>query len=249
MSDLKVTIITSIFNNKELIQDAIHSVNEQTYNNIEHLIIDGNSTDGSKDTIKKNMNNKIRFHSENDNGIYEALNKGINLSSGDIIGILHSDDIFTDSNVIMEVVNEFKKYNYDMLYGDINYISKSKNKKILRKWKANNFLIKNIKYGWMPPHTSTFIKKSLLNKVGLYNTQFQISADYDLLTRILTNYKISIGYLQKVLVLMRVGGKSNKNLRNIYQKMVEDYSIIKRNKIGGFYTLIFKNLTKIKQLF
>ena len=249
MSDLKVTIITSIFNNKAFIEEAINSVNEQTYNNIEHIIIDGNSTDGSKDIIKKNMNKKIRFLCENDSGIYDALNKGINMSSGDIIGVLHSDDVFKDSNVIMKVVNEFKKYDFDLLYGDLNYISKSKNKRILRKWKANNFSIKKIKFGWMPPHTSTFIKKKLFNKVGLYDEQYQISADYDLLTRILTKYKISVGYLQKVLVLMRVGGKSNRSIRNIYQKMVEDYNIIKENKIGGFYTLIFKNLTKIRQLF
>ena len=249
MSDLKVTIITSIFNNKAFIEEAINSVNEQTYNNIEHIIIDGNSTDGSKDIIKKNMNKKIRFLCENDSGIYDALNKGINMSSGDIIGVLHSDDVFKDSNVIMKVVNEFKKYDFDLLYGDLNYISKSKNKRILRKWKANNYSIKKIKFGWMPPHTSTFIKKKLFNKVGLYDEQYQISADYDLLTRILTKYKISVGYLQKVLVLMRVGGKSNRSIRNIYQKMVEDYNIIKENKIGGFYTLIFKNLTKIRQLF
>lgn len=249
MSDLKVTIITSIFNNKEFIEEAINSVNEQTYNNIEHIIIDGNSTDGSKDIIKKNMNKKIRFLCENDSGIYDALNKGINMSSGDIIGVLHSDDVFKDPNVIMKVVNEFKKYDYDLLYGDLNYISKSKNKRIIRKWKANNFSIDKIKFGWMPPHTSTFIMKKLFNKVGLYDKQYQISADYDLLTRILTKYKISIGYLQTVLVLMRVGGKSNRSIRNIYQKMVEDYNIIKENKIGGFYTLIFKNLTKIRQLF
>ena len=127
MSDLKVTIITSIFNNKAFIEEAINSVNEQTYNNIEHIIIDGNSTDGSKDIIKKNMNKKIRFLCENDSGIYDALNKGINMSSGDIIGVLHSDDVFKDSNVIMKVVNEFKKYDFDLLYGDLNYISKSKN--------------------------------------------------------------------------------------------------------------------------
>ena len=249
MSEIKVTIITSIFNNKKFIGDAINSVNNQTYNNIEHIIVDGNSTDGSKEIIKNNMNKKIIFCSENDKGIYDALNKGIKMSSGDIIGVLHSDDIFTDSNVIMEVVNKFREYDYDLLYGNLNYISNKKNKRIIRRWRSNNFSFSKIKYGWMPPHPATFIKKKLFNKFGLYENKFEISADYDLLTRILTKKKISVGYLNKVLVLMRIGGKSNKSIRNIYQKMIEDYSIIKQNKIGGFYTLICKNLIKISQLF
>ena len=249
MSEIKVTIITSIFNNKKFIGDAINSVNNQTYNNIEHIIVDGNSTDGSKEIIKNNMNKKIIFCCENDKGIYDALNKGIKMSSGDIIGVLHSDDIFTDSNVIMEVVNKFREYDYDLLYGNLNYISNKKNKRIIRRWRSNNFSFSKIKYGWMPPHPATFIKKKLFNKFGLYENKFEISADYDLLTRILTKKKISVGYLNKVLVLMRIGGKSNKSIRNIYQKMIEDYSIIKQNKIGGFYTLICKNLIKISQLF
>ena len=139
MSEIKVTIITSIFNNKKFIGDAINSVNNQTYNNIEHIIVDGNSTDGSKEIIKNNMNKKIMFCRENDKGIYDALNKGIKMSSGDIIGVLHSDDIFTDSNVIMEVVNKFREYDYDLLYGNLNYISNTKNKRIIRRWRSNNF--------------------------------------------------------------------------------------------------------------
>ncbi len=248
MSDIKVTIITSIFNNKEFIKEAINSVNNQTYKNIEHIIVDGNSTDGSKEIIKENMNKKTYFISEYDTGIYDALNKGIEMSSGNIIGILHSDDIFKDSNVITDVVNKFNENNHDLIYGNLNYISKKENKSIIRKWKSNNFSLKKIKYGWMPPHPATFIKKEVFSEIGSYNKKFQISADYDLLTRILTKKKFSVGYLDRVLVLMRIGGKSNKGLRNVYQKMIEDYYIIRENKIGGIYTLFFKNLIKIKQL-
>jgi len=244
---VKISIITATYNNKKTIAQCIESVVNQTYSNIEHIIIDGQSTDNTL-TIAKNYSEKIsRIISEADQGMYYALNKGIKIASGDIIAFLHADDFYVNNEVIEDVISQFEKLNTDSVYGDLQYVKKNNTNLVIRNWKAGDFNFKKLKFGWMPPHPSFFVKKEIYNKYGLFNTDFKIAADYDLMIRFLGKHKISISYLPKVIVKMRWGGKSNKNIKNIISKMQEDYKSIKQNNIGGFRTLFFKNFGKIKQ--
>jgi len=244
---MKISIITVTYNNEQTIASCIESVVNQTYNNIEYIIIDGKSTDNSL-TIAKNYSDKIsRIICEADEGMYYALNKGIKIASGDIIGFLHADDFYENNKVIEDIILQFKEFNTDSVYGDLQYVKKNNANSVIRNWKAGKFSFKKLKKGWMPPHPSFFVKKEIYNKYGLFNTDLKIAADYDLMIRFLGKHKISTHYLSKVIVKMRWGGKSNKNIKNIIAKSKEDYKSIKTNKIGGLRTLFFKNFNKFKQ--
>ena len=245
---MKISILTCVLNNERFIDEAIKSFQKQSYENKEHVIIDGGSTDKTVSIIKKLKNNNAIFISSNDNGIYDAINKGVNLASGDIIGILHSDDFYDNESVISQVIEVFKKTNSDLVYGDLVYVTKNKNLNI-RYWQAGLFLDENIKKGWMPPHPTVFVKKKIFEKIGNYNTDYRISSDYDFLIRALTNKEIKKQYIKKTLIKMRIGGTSNKSILNLFKKTFEDYKIIKKNKIGGFLTLLNKNFLKIRQLY
>ena len=245
---MKISILTCVLNNEKFIADSIKSVQNQIYKNKEHIIIDGGSIDKTIDIVNRLNNNDISIVSSQDNGIYDAINKGINLASGDIIGILHSDDFYADYNVLSSVNEVFEKKNADIVYGDLLYVSKNK-KLNVRYWRAGEFLDRNIKRGWMPPHPTVFIKKEVFKKIGNYNTNYKISSDYDFLIRVFTNYDIKKQYIKKTLIKMRIGGTSNKSITNLLRKSFEDFKIIKKNKIGGFLTLLNKNYLKISQLF
>jgi len=244
---LKVSIITAVYNNKEFIEDCIKSVLEQSYDNIEYIIVDGGSTDGTLDIINKYKDKISKIISEKDRGIYDALNKGIKMATGDIIGILHSDDIYAYKDVIKDVVETFKKENVDSVYGDLCYVSRNDINKVIRYWKAGKFNRNSFKYGWAPPHPTFFVKKEVYLKYGIFDLSYEISADYELMVRFLYKHQISSAYIPKVLVKMRVGGKSSKNLFTSIKRRMEDYKIIKQHQLGGFKVLIFKNLRKLPQ--
>ena len=243
---MKVSIITSVFNNKNTVSEAIESVLNQTYKDIEYIVIDGGSTDGTIDIINSYKGKITKFISEPDNGIYDGLNKGILKATGDIIGFLHSDDVYMDNTVIEKVVNKFYG-GYDGVYGDLIYVSKNDGK-IIRYWKSGDFNINKLKKGWMPPHPTLFLKREIYNKYGLFDTSFKIAADYDFMLRIL-KHNIKIAYIPEVLYKMRVGGESNKSIKNILLKSKEDYRALKKNEIGGINTLIYKNISKLPQFF
>ncbi len=246
---MKFTIITATYNNQNTIADTVNSVVSQTYINIEHIIIDGKSSDNTISVIKKKSNRIAKIISEKDNGIYDALNKGINEATGDIIVFLHADDIFGDKTIIEKASKLFMKTKADGIYGDLQYVSKEDTNKIIRHWKAGTYSFSKLKNGWMPPHPTFFVKKEIYDKYGLFDTNFSIAADYDIILRFLGKYKISTAYLPEVMIKMRIGGKSNKNIKNIALKMKEDIKALKKNKIGGIHTLFLKNVIKIPQLF
>ena len=188
--------------------------------------------------------------SEPDEGIYDALNKGIKLATGDVIGLLHSDDIYFDENVLAKVALLFEEKNVGSVYGDLVYVDKKDTTKVFRYWKAGEFNENKLRKGWMPPHPSFFIRKEIYDRYGLYDTDFKIAADYDLILRFLGKHKISTLYLPEVLVKMRWGGKSNKSLSNIIQKSYEDYRALKKNTFNNPLLILFKkNLSKLPQLF
>jgi glycosyltransferase len=246
---MKVSIITATLNSEKTIKDNLISVDNQNYNNIEHIIIDGNSNDKTLEIIVKyKASKKIIIHSSKDKGIYYALNKGIDLSTGEIICFLNSDDFYFDKNTISKVVNCFKISNADVVYGNLNYITKN-NSKVLRKWISNDFNFFLLKKGWMPPHPSTFVKKKIINKKKWFNTNYKISADYDFLIKLFRNDLLKKKYLNEIIVNMRIGGISNNSFSNIIRKTKEDYQIIKQNRLGGFFTLFLKNIKKIPQFF
>lgn len=244
---MRISIVTCVLNNSNYIKKSIKSFQVQTYKNKEHIIIDGGSSDGTLEIIKKLKKKNLILSSSSDKGIYDALNKGINLSSGEIIGILHSDDFYTDQKVLKTIAETFKKTDADLIYGDLVYVSKNFPYKVLRYWKAGKFFKKNLFNGWMPPHPTVFVKKSIFNKIGKYKIKYHISSDYDFLVRVLNKRNIKKIYIPKILVNMRVGGISNNSIKNLFKKSFEDLQIIKTNKIGGFITLFNKNISKISQ--
>jgi len=245
---MKISIITTVFNNKEFIEDCIKSILEQSYENIEYIIIDGASTDGTIEIIKK-YNHKIsKWISEPDSGMYDALNKGIRIASGDVIGFLHADDFYAHGRVIENVMDTFRKENIDACYGNLQYVSKEDKNRVIRHWKSSIYKNSKFRYGWHPPHPTLFIKKEIYNKFGYFNTSLSIAADYELMLRFFEKYKISTSYIPQVLIKMRLGGKSNKSLKNILIQTYEDYKAWKLNGLnGGFVAVLLKKFSKVPQ--
>ncbi|GAB6045598.1 glycosyltransferase family 2 protein [Caminibacter profundus] len=229
---MKVSIITVVYNNKDTIKDAIESVLNQTYQNIEYIIIDGNSNDGTIDIIKSYGNKIDKFISEKDNGIYDAMNKGIKLASGDIVGILNSDDFYVDNRVIEKVVEVFKNKNVDSVYGDLVYVDKDNTNRIVRYWKSRGYQEGLFKKGWHPAHPTFFVKKEIYDQYGLFNLDFKIAADYEIMLRFLEKYKITSSYISEVLVKMRLGGESNRSIKNIIKANIECYKAWRVNNLN-----------------
>jgi glycosyltransferase len=244
-----VSIITASYNSASSIEYCIQSVLNQSYKSIEYIIIDNCSTDATLDIAKNYEEDINRIISEPDKGIFDALNKGIQIASGDFIGFLHADDFYPDNTVIEELVNKLKSSNSDSLYGDLQYVAKRNTDKVIRNWNAGEYSFKKLSRGWMPPHPTFFVKRTCYQQFGLFNINYEIASDYELMLRFLGKYKISTCYLNKVLVKMRTGGTSNRSLKNIIRKSMEDLKAIRENNIGSYYTLILKNLRKLNQFF
>lgn len=243
---MKISIITITFNSAKTIRRALDSVQSQTYKDIEHVVVDGASTDGTRQIIESYAaeHQNVRCISEPDEGIYNAINKGITLATGDIIGFLHSDDIFYSSDSIGKIAAAFANHQTDVVYGDLQYCHEGK---VVRRWKSNAFHLRALKYGWMPPHPTVYVRKEVYEQVGKYDEWFRISADYDMVLRIFTaGFKSH--YIPEVLVSMETGGASNKNTRARLSKTQEDYIVLKKNHVGaGYLTVAFKQLRKVKQ--
>ncbi len=244
---MKISIITSVYNNKRTIAESIESVLSQTYNNIEYIVVDGASTDGTFDIIKQYQNKISTFISEPDKGIYDGLNKGIKLATGDVIGFLHSDDLYQNNRVIETIAQTFKDNQVDSIYGDLIYVRQHDTSKVVRYWKSGVFSIKKLSQGWMPPHPTFFVKRKKYEEFDGFDTRFQIAADYDIILRLLGKHSITTYYIPKILIKMRIGGKSNKNLKNLFLKSLEDIKAMKKNGIGHPSSIIIKNISKIPQ--
>jgi glycosyltransferase len=247
---MKFSIITATYNSSDTVQETLESVLSQTYCEIEYIVVDGQSKDHTIGIIKEyesRFNNQMQWISEPDQGIYDALNKGIRLATGDVIGVLHSDDVFSSADVLSMVQHAFEAANVDVVYGDLVYVKRFKPTKIIRYWKSKPFNSNLIQRGWMPPHPAVFMKRAVYQEVGLYDPQLQISADYDLLLRILRNDRFRMVYLPQLIVKMRGGGTSNRT-KNILQKMREDYRSLRKNCIPSPMSVLFlKNITKLHQ--
>ncbi len=244
---MTISIITATYNAEKTLETAIQSVINQTYPHIEYIIIDGGSTDNTLQIIEKYKPFISHLISEKDNGIYDALNKGIDLAKGDIVGVLHADDIFYDDYSIETIAKAFHKNDVDAVYGDLEYVQSTDVSKIVRYWQSKPFKKHLLKFGWMPPHPTLYVKNEVFKKIGAFNLQYKISADYDFILRLFSNTKYSFAYLPIVITKMRLGGASNKSINNIILKSKEDLNALRSNKVGGMISLFFKNISKLPQ--
>ncbi len=245
---MKVSIITVCFNSSETIENTIQSVVSQSYKNIEYIILDGMSTDNTLAIIQKYSNSIDQLISERDGGMYDALNKGIDLATGDVIAILNSDDVYTDELVIEDVVNAIQANNSDACYGDLVYVAKNNLSRVKRYWKANKYRENYFKYGWMPPHPSFFVHRKCYEKYGKFNLGLISAADYELMLRFIHKHKIQLTYIPRVLVKMREGGLSNTSIFSRLRGNKEDRLAWKINKLTpNALTLKLKPLRKVIQ--
>ncbi|MFT8211619.1 MAG: glycosyltransferase family 2 protein [Symbiopectobacterium sp.] len=244
---MRISIITATFNSEKTIGDTLLSIERQSHSDIEYIIIDGASKDGTIHLINKLSTKVSKIISEPDKGIYDALNKGINIATGEVIGFLHSDDFFAYDDVLKDIAEEFETRNCDAIYGDLEYVSQHNVDKCLRVWKSGIFSRNKLLLGWMPPHPSFYMKHSCYIKYGCFSLDYDIAADYDSILRYLFKSKIILSYIPKVLIKMRVGGLSNRSIKIMAKKSLEDIKIMKSNRIPWPLALVGKNLSKIPQ--
>lgn len=246
---IKISIITAVLNGERTLNDCLSSISQQKDVNVQHIIIDGGSTDHSLSIINHYphiqtviINNKI--------SLYEALNKGIEKATGEVIGMLHCDDTFTSKFILNKVSRCFENKSIDAVYGNLVVVDKKNSSKVIRKWTAGNFHYNALKMGWMPPHPTLFIRKTIFQKYGLYNTNLSIASDYELIIRFLFRHKIPVKYLNYPLVVMRNGGISNQTFKNRWIANREDLKAWKLNKLPNPPLLrILKPLRKIFQFY
>jgi glycosyltransferase len=247
---MKISVITACYNSAETIADTLKSVTEQSYSDIEYILIDGASTDNTLSIAEQYKNRITCIESGKDGGIYFALNKGLSLATGDIIAFLHADDVYAHKDVLAHVAAEFKRSGADSLYGDLNYVDRNDLSKVIRRWVSGSYSKNLFRKGWMPPHPSFFLRRTCYEKHGNFNTGFKTAADYELMLRMLHVKKVSVTYLPEVLVLMRTGGVSNASFGNRIRANREDRKAWQVNGIKpALLTLIRKPLSKLRQFF
>lgn len=247
---MKVSLITITYNSAATLEATIQSVLSQSYPDIEYIIVDGGSTDDTLSIVDRYRNGIAKVVSEKDKGLYDALNKGIAMASGELIGILHSDDFYTGPDVIGRVVSTITESKADAAYADLYYVDRDDTSLIHRKWKSGNYRHGMFLHGWMPPHPTFFAKRSCYERFGGFNLSLVSAADYELMLRFIHKHRIRLAYLPEFIIRMRVGGKSNVSLKNRLRANREDRKAWKINGLKpNMLTLYMKPLRKIVQLF
>ena len=251
---MKISLITATYNSIQHLPDVINSIQQQSFLNIEYIVIDGGSTDGTIEYLRE-INLITQLVSEPDKGIYDALNKGIQLATGDIIGFLHSDDLLASTQTLESIANVFATTSPitgrkpDVVYGDLVFVEQHDTNKIVRFWKSQPFKPHLLQRGWMPPHPTVFMRRELYEKHGLFNINLKCSADYDYILRVFQDKTLTISYLPEVITKMRMGGMSTGGMRNLFNKKKEDYWVLKNNKMPfPLWILFAKSVSKIPQL-
>lgn len=245
---MEISIITVVYNGSDTIADCLRSISTQTYP-CEHIIVDGGSTDRTLDVVKQFSHVK-RILSEPDNGIYDAMNKGISLATGEVVGILNSDDIYFDNDVLACVADVFNDSNVDICYADLVYVAKNDTDHVVRRWKSSTYNEELLRKGWIPAHPTFFVRKRIYDIFGGYDLHYTLAADYDLMVRFLVRNRVRPVYLPKVLVKMRLGGATNNSLRNIIRQNYEILTAARKNGVilsPGF--LGYKIADRVRQFF
>ena len=242
-----VTIVTATYNSEKTIRDTLTSVASQDYPRIDHVIIDGQSNDNTLEIVNE-FPHVSRVICEKDAGIYDAMNKGIRSSAGDIIGLLNSDDFYISNTIISQVVERMLTEQTDTLYGDLVYVHPEQTDRILRTWIAGESKTNKFLYGWMPPHPTFFVNRNVYERLGTFNIALKSAADYELMLRFLYKEKVSVSYLPQVLVKMRAGGMSNSSLINRIKANAEDREAWRVNQLQPyFFTSWLKPIRKLTQ--
>jgi glycosyltransferase involved in cell wall biosynthesis len=245
----KVSLITVAYNSAATIRGTIESIIAQDYPDIEHIIIDGASTDGTAEIVRSYGSRIIKFVSEPDTGIYDAMNKGLRLATGDIIGILNSDDLYTETNIISRVVAEFQRSSADLVFGDIVFVHPGNLDKVIRYYSSATCGPENFAWGWMPAHPSCFLRREVYEKYGYFKPDYRIAADFEILARLMVRHRIAYSYIPTVLVKMRTGGVSSANLRT---KWILNQEIARACRENGISTnmpkLLLRYFRKVFQL-
>lgn len=246
----KISIVTAVYNREDVIADAVASVHAQSHGDIEHIVVDGASTDKTLSVLRDCLDSRAVLISERDSGIYDALNKGFYKATGDVVGVMHSDDFFADENVLRDVAAAFDDPSVDAVYGDLDYVAKHDTARVIRHWQSEPFNAGQLAWGWMPPHPTLFVRRSAIERAGAFDTRYRIAADYDFILRHFSAAKWNAVYIPRVLVKMRLGGESNRSLSRIVRKSKEDWLALRRNHVGalgGVGAIVWKNLSKVKQ--
>ncbi len=245
---MKISIVTVCYNSAETIEDTLRSVVNQDFEDLEYIIVDGASNDATLQIVERYSSRISKVISERDAGIYDAINKGISHATGDVVGVLNSDDFYINSSLLSEIAQKFEKENCDCIYGDLQYVDRDNPNDIKRNWKSGEYKDGMFYEGWMPPHPTFFIKRACYLKYGLFNLKLKSAADYELMLRMMHVHKIKSAYIPKIFVKMRVGGKSNVTLMNRIKANREDRLAWEINGVRPkFYTLFMKPLSKIGQ--
>jgi glycosyltransferase len=242
-----ISIVSAVFNRAEFIGDAVESLLSQTWSQWEHVVQDGGSTDGTLEVLQGISDERTQLVSGRDSGIDDALNRGFLRARGDVIGLLHSDDLFAAPDVLEAVAEAFQDPDVDAVYGDLLYVAKSDHSRVIRTWTSEPFRPALLKRGWMPAHPTLFLRRRVIEQHGAFDTSYRIAADYDAILRYFRQPSFAAVYIPKTFVRMRIGGESNRSLERILRKSREDYRALQANNIGGLRTLARKNLSKVRQ--
>ena len=244
---MRISIITAVYNRAGTIAEAVASVREQSHRDIEHIVVDGGSTDGTLEVLARCLGAQAQLVSEPDEGLYDALNKGLARATGEVVGLVHSDDLLADPQVLRDVAAALSDPLVDAAYGDLDYVRRDDTNRVVRHWVAGPFSPRRLAWGWMPPHPALFLRRSVVERWGGFDTRYRIAADYDAVLRYFARGGVRAAYIPRVLVKMRVGGESNRSLAHIARKSREDYAALRRNGVGGLGALAWKNLSKLSQ--
>lgn len=250
LSSPTISVITATWNCADTISECLESVISQTYPYREHLVLDGGSTDGTVAILRKYSQHLAVLRSESDNGIYDALNKGIVLSRGDVVGFLHADDLYASPNVLAQIAKAFENPSLCAVYGDLQYVSKFNTLQVVRQWRSCAFTPQSLAWGWMPPHPTLYVRRNWYERIGGFDTRYRIAADYLSILQMFSQPDFQTMYLPRVLIKMRLGGVSNKSLKNLLRKSAEDLRALRSTGVGalgGIGALVWKNLSKVTQ--
>ncbi len=243
----RISVVTATWNCAATLSTCLDSLAVQTWPAVEHVVIDGASRDGTLELLQQRRDRPAVLVSEPDRGIYDALNKGLQRCTGDVVGFLHADDFLADERVLERIGQAFADPAVQAVYGDLDYVSKDRPEQLVRRWRAGDFGPRSLASGWMPPHPTLYVRRSWYQRIGGFDTGYRIAADYDCVLRLFSQPGFEVRYIPEVLVRMRVGGASNRSLKALWRKSSEDLRALRRSGVGGLGTLLRKNLGKIGQ--
>jgi len=244
-----ISVITVTRNCADVVCDCLDSAAGQSWRNVDHVVIDGASKDGTLELLQSRLDALSVLVSEPDHGIYDALNKGLRHATGDVIGFLHADDVYASPDTLSRVAQAFADPAVGAVYGDLKYVWSDRPDKVVRHWRSRPFTPDLLRRGWMPPHPTLYVRREWYERVGGFDTRYRISADYDHILRLFSQPDLNPVYIPEVLVHMRTGGASNRSLGAMVAKSREDLDILRRHRVGGLGTLALKNLGKLGQFF